>query len=236
MFAGRGPLSVFPMNAMAFLRSDPALERPDIQYYLVPNAMNPNGSATYLPTFHGYNIHWCGLRPESRGSVTLKSSNPFDAPRIAHNYLSTEGDQALNRYAFRLARELHAQPAFDEFRGEEVDPGPACTSDADIDGFMSKFISSHYHPVGTCKMGQEDKAVVDAKLKVHGLTDSRGRCLDHADACGGEHKRAHDHDRREGGRHCVERLRKGSRAEVQLWVIILLTLSLENKRTLVYVS
>jgi len=173
VLAGRGPLSVFPMNAMAFLRSDPALERPDIQYYLVPNAMNPNGSATYLPTFHGYNIHWCGLRPESRGSVTLRSTNPLDAPRIVHNYLSTRADQALNRYAFRLARELHAQRAFDEFRGEEVDPGPACTTDADIDGFMSKFISSHYHPVGTCKMGSDNKAVVDAKLKVHGLEGIR---------------------------------------------------------------
>ncbi len=167
--AGRGPLSVFPMNAMAFLRSDPALERPDIQYYLVPNAMNPNGSATYLPTFHGYNIHWCGLRPESRGAVTLKSSDPFDAPRIVHNYLSTRGDKALNRYAFRLARELHRQPAFDEFRGEEVDPGPACITDADIDAFMGRFISSHYHPVGTCKMGNDAQAVVDAKLRVRGL-------------------------------------------------------------------
>jgi choline dehydrogenase len=171
--AGRGPLSVFPMNAMAFLRSDPAIERPDIQYYLVPNAMNPNGSATYLPTFHGYNIHWCGLRPESRGRVELKSANPHDPPRITHNYLSTEQDRALNRYAFRLARALHAQPAFDEFRGEELDPGAACQSDAEIDAFMARFISSHYHPVGTCKMGQDDKAVVDARLRVHGLEGLR---------------------------------------------------------------
>lgn len=173
VLAGRGPLSVFPMNAMAFLRSDPALERPDIQYYLVPNAMNPNGSATYLPQFHGYNIHWCGLRPQSRGTVTLKSDNPHDAPRITHNYFSTEGDRALNRYAFRLARELHAQPAFDAFRGEELDPGPGCKTDADIDGFMSKFVSSHYHPVGTCKMGSDDASVVDAKLRVHGLEGIR---------------------------------------------------------------
>jgi choline dehydrogenase len=171
--AGRGPLSVFPMNAMAFLRSDPALERPDIQYYLVPNAMNPNGSATYLPSFHGYNIHWCGLRPESRGTVSLHSSDPAESPRIAHNYLSTKADKALNRYAFRLARKLHAQRAFTEFRGEELDPGSACTTDADIDAFMHKFISSHYHPVGTCKMGQDDNSVVDAKLRIHGLQGVR---------------------------------------------------------------
>ena len=173
VFAGRGPLSVFPMNAMAFLKSDKALERPDIQYYLVPNAMNPNGSSTYLPTYHGYNIHWCGLRPESRGSVSLRSSNPLDTPRIIHNYLTAKADQALNRYAFRLARELHSQQAFDEFRGEEVDPGLSCSTDADIDGFMAKFISSHYHPVGTCKMGHDDLSVVDDQLRVHGLDGLR---------------------------------------------------------------
>jgi choline dehydrogenase len=166
---GRGPLSVFPMNAMAFLKSDQALERPDIQYYLVPTAMNPNGSNDHWPGYHGYNIHWCDLRPESRGVVALNSANPLEAPRVTHNYLSTKADQALNRTAFRLARELHAQKAFDQFRGEEVEPGPACTSDADIDAFMGKFISSHYHPVGTCKMGSDDMAVVDASLRVHGL-------------------------------------------------------------------
>jgi choline dehydrogenase len=173
VFAGRGPLSVFPMNAMAFLRSDKALERPDIQYYLVPNAMNPNGSETYFPSYHGYNIHWCGLRPQSRGSVGLKSADPLDAPRISHNYLTARADQELNRYAFRLARELHRQKAFDPYRGEEVDPGPSCTTDDDIDAFMAKFISSHYHPVGTCKMGSDDSAVVDEELRIHGLEGLR---------------------------------------------------------------
>ena len=173
VFAGRGPLSVFPMNAMAFLKSDPALERPDIQYYLVPNAMNPNGSESYFPRHHGYNIHWCGLRPQSRGEVALRSSNPADLPRVTHNYLSTEDDRRLNRYAFRLARELHAQSAFDGVRGEELDPGAGCQSDDEIDAFMARFISSHYHPVGTCKMGEDDGAVVDSRLRVHGLQNLR---------------------------------------------------------------
>lgn len=173
VFAGRGPLSVFPMNAMAFLKSDPSMERPDIQYYLVPNAMNPNGSSTYLPTYHGYNIHWCGLRPASRGDVSLRSADPMAPPRVVHNYLSEESDRRLNRYAFRLARELHAQRAFDELRGEELDPGPACSSDADIDAFMSRFVSSHYHPVGTCRMGVDADAVVDPGLRVHGLDGLR---------------------------------------------------------------
>ena len=171
--AGRGPLSVFPMNAMAFLKSNEGLERPDIQYYLVPNAMNPNGSESYFPSYHGYNIHWCGLRPESRGKLRLKSANPGDLPRVTHNYLSAESDRVLNRYAFRLARELHAKPAFDPLRGEEIDPGKDCKTDADIDAFMAKFVSSHYHPVGTCKMGDDNNAVVDAELRVHGLKNLR---------------------------------------------------------------
>jgi choline dehydrogenase len=173
VFAGGGPLSVFPMNAMAFLKSRPGLERPDIQYYLVPNAMNRNGSESYFPSYHGYNIHWCALRPQSRGSVSLRSANPADPPRILNNFLKAEADKDLNRQAFRLARELHRQKAFDPYRGEEVDPGPSCTSDADIDAFMAEFISSHYHPVGTCKMGRDDLAVVDPELRVHGLEGLR---------------------------------------------------------------
>ena len=173
VFTRSGPLAIFPMNAMAFLKSDPALERPDIQYYLLPAAMNPNGSTDHLPRFHGYNIHWCGLRPESVGHVGLKSGEPFDDPVIVHNYFGTEGDRALNRYALRLARKLHAQPAFDAFRGEELDPGASCQSDRDIDDYAARYVSSHYHPVGTCKMGVDKAAVVDPQLKVHGLDGLR---------------------------------------------------------------
>jgi choline dehydrogenase len=75
---------------------------------------------------------------------------------------------ALNRHALRLARKLHAQPAFDEFRGDEPDPGSACSSDDEIDSYMSRFISSHYHPVGTCKMGIDDTAVTDPQPRVRG--------------------------------------------------------------------
>ncbi len=173
VFTRSGPLAIFPMNTMAFLKSDPALERPDIQYYLLPAAMNSNGSTDHLPRFHGYNIHWCGLRPQSIGQVALRSSDPLDSPVIAHNYLSAPADKALNRYAFRLARKLHSQTAFDEFRGQELDPGPACQTDSEIDAFASRFVSSHYHPVGTCKMGTDETAVVDPHLRVHGLQGLR---------------------------------------------------------------
>jgi len=173
LFTGGGPLSVFPMNCMAFLKSDARLERPDIQYYLVPTAVNPNGSHDPWPRYHGYNIHWCALRPESQGHVGLRSDNPFDAPRIVNNYLVEQKDRELNRYALRLAREIHRQPAFDALRGDEVEPGHACQSDTEIDAYMSRYISSHYHPVGTCKMGQDDAAVVDSRLRVHGVKGLR---------------------------------------------------------------
>ena len=173
-FAGRGPLSVFPMNAMAFLKSRPGLERPDIQYYLVPIAMNRNGSESYFPSYHGYNIHWCGLRPAvARGG---HARDPPTRPTRRASSTTTSRPRPTSRstaHAFRLARELHQQKAFDDFRGEEVDPGPSCQSDADIDGFMAQFVSSHYHPVGTCKMGVDDRAVVDPQLRVHGIDGLR---------------------------------------------------------------
>lgn len=90
------------------------------------------------------------------------------APVVVHNYLTAKSDKALNRNAFRLAEKLHAQTAFDEFRGEELDPGASCSSDDEIDSYLSR-ISSHYHPVGTCKMGTDEMAVVDPQLRVHGL-------------------------------------------------------------------
>lgn len=87
--------------------------------------------------------------------------------------MSIDRAVGINRYAIRLARELHAQSAFGELRGGEVDPGPDCRSDTDIDAFMSKFVSSHYHPVGTCKMGTDDTSVVDAELRIRGLEGIR---------------------------------------------------------------
>ncbi len=168
-----GPLSVFPMNVMAFLRSDTSLERPDLQFYLVPSAMNPNHEKDPWPKFHGYSIHWCDLHPESRGEVELRSSNPEDAPRIFHNYLAAERDRIINRRAFEIARDLHSQPAFDGVRGEELVPGPDIKSDSELDTATAAYCSSHYHPVGTCKMGQDELAVVDERLKVRGLEGLR---------------------------------------------------------------
>ena len=173
VLTGGGPLSVFPMNVMAFIKSDAALERPDIQFYFVPSAVNPAKSGDPWPHFHGYSLHWCPLRPESRGHLELASPDLADPPRIFHNYLGSERDRSLNRTAFRIARELHAQAAFDRFRGEELVPGPEKVTDRDLDAATADYFSTHYHPVGTCKMGHDAMSVVDDQLRVLGVKGLR---------------------------------------------------------------
>ena len=173
LLARSGPLSVFPTNVKAFIRSDRALERPDLQLMLSPLALSPDSTSPYVPKYHGYSVQWCVLRPHSVGHVTLRSADPLDTPVIVHNYLADAWDRRLNRAALRLAREILAQAAFDPFRGPEIEPGPACTSDADIDAYMIRLSAPHYHPAGSCKMGTDDRAVVDPSLRVHGIAGLR---------------------------------------------------------------
>ena len=173
VFLRRGPLTVFPMDAVAHLRSDPALERPDLQVYLCPMRVNPIREGSLWPRSHGFNLHWNLLRPESRGWVRLRSADPLAAPRIWHNYLATEGDRRLNRRALALCREIMADDAFAPFRGRETEPGPDCVDAAAIDAFMTQMPNSGYHPVGTCRMGTDEDAVVDPRLRVRGLAGLR---------------------------------------------------------------
>ena len=169
----RGPLTVFPMDAVAHLRSDPALERPDLQVYLCPMRVNPIREGSLWPREHGFNLHWNLLRPESRGRVSLRSADPLAPPRIWHNYLATEGDRRLNCRALEICREIMADEAFAPFRGRETEPGADCVTPADIDAFMIRMPNSGYHPVGTCRMGADEAAVVDPRLRVRGLSGLR---------------------------------------------------------------
>ena len=172
-FLRRGPLTVFPMDAVAHLRSDRALERPDIQIYLCPMRVNPIREGSLWPHSHGFNLHWNLLRPESRGRVWLRSADPLAPPRIWHNYLATEGDRRLNRRALEMCREIMADNAFAPFRGRETEPGTHCVDAAAIDEFMIRMPNSGYHPVGTCRMGADEDAVVDPRLRVRGLSGLR---------------------------------------------------------------
>jgi choline dehydrogenase len=169
----RGPLSVFPMNALAFLKSDPAEPRPDLEFLMFPVATDVQGNSGRYAAFNGYAITWGIMRPRSRGTVTLASSDPFAKPVIRHNYLTDPHDIAVNNHGFRIARELNAARAFDRFRGEEVDPGPRCETEEQISAYNRKIMATHYHPSGSCRMGVDAMAVVDPKLRVHGLKGLR---------------------------------------------------------------
>ena len=168
-----GPLSVFPMNAVGFVRSDPAEPRPDIQFLFFPVTTDIQGGTDKYAAFSGYAITWGGMRPRSRGHVRLRSTDPTDPPLILHNYLTDPHDVAVNNAAFRIARDLHAQRAFDLFRGDEIDPGPGVQSEADIAAYNRRTMGSNYHPAGTCRMGDDESAVVDAQLRVRGIEGLR---------------------------------------------------------------
>jgi len=126
-----------------------------------------------LSPHHGFAAHTNVIRPESRGSVRLASANPLDAPLIDQNYLAAESDRRLAREAVRVAREVFAQKAFDALRGEELEPGPSVQSDTDLDAFIRQKAEADYHSVGTCRMGQDELAVVDERLRVRGLEGLR---------------------------------------------------------------
>jgi choline dehydrogenase len=113
------------------------------------------------------------MRPTSRGYVRIKSANPKDAPTIVFNYMSTEQDRKEMRAAIRLTREVFMQKAFDRFRGEELSPGPAVQTDAEIDAHIRASAETAYHPSCSCRMGTDDMAVVDGQGRVHGVQNLR---------------------------------------------------------------
>jgi choline dehydrogenase len=172
---GSGALSHYPTEKMAFLKSDPRLDRPDLQFYFGPFLRPTVGSSVRSGAMqrHGYVISWCQLRPKCRGSVTLASCDPLSAPNVLHNYLGTEEDREIQRRAVAMAREFHKQTAFDVFRGDELEPGTLCRSQKEVDQYIRETCHTHFHPVGTTKMGQDDMAVVDNKLRVHGVENLR---------------------------------------------------------------
>ncbi|MFO1352612.1 MAG: choline dehydrogenase [Gammaproteobacteria bacterium] len=158
-------------EAGGFIKSQPGVEQPDLQYHFLPIAMNYDGS--HAQSTHGFQAHVGPMRPTSAGYIALRSSNPADPPAILFNYLRTEGDRREMRAAVRLTREIFARPAFDPYRGAELAPGSTVQTDADIDAFVRAHAESAYHPSCSCKMGEDVLAVVDGNMRVHGVENLR---------------------------------------------------------------
>ncbi|MGB6119825.1 MAG: choline dehydrogenase [Mesorhizobium sp.] len=160
-------------EAAAFVRSKAGVDYPDIQYHFIPAAVRYDGKAA--ANSHGFQAHVGPMRSKSRGSVTLRSGDPKDRPKILFNYMSHPDDWADFRHSIRLTREIFGQAAFDIYRGREISPGSQVQTDEELDDFIRTHAESAYHPCGTCRMGRADDAmsVVDPELKVIGVDSLR---------------------------------------------------------------
>jgi len=159
------------LHAGAFLKTRGELDRSDIQLHLVNAVMMDH--ARVKADRDGFTIHACQLRPESRGTVRLASRNPFDAPLIDPNYLDSDVDRRTMRDAVRVVRHICEQDALNLYRGPEMRPGAEVRTDAEIDAWVRRTAETIYHPVGTVRMGVDDKAPVDPELRVRGIDSLR---------------------------------------------------------------
>ncbi|SIT56678.1 Alcohol dehydrogenase (acceptor) [Mesorhizobium prunaredense] len=173
-----GPLSLSMNNAGGFFRTDPTISRPNMQlYFQAFSTVIPKSGERPILTpdpWRGFSIGLSNCRPSSRGEIMIRSANPRDYPKIAANAFSTEADVAEMLAAVKFVRKIAAMPAMAEIIEEEVLPGPSITSDADLIQDFRKRSGTVYHPVSTCRMGPDAAAaVVDARLRVHGLAGLR---------------------------------------------------------------
>jgi choline dehydrogenase len=167
----KGPSTTPGLEALAFVKSSPEVSDPDLQYHFVMALYNDHGRE--IVQRHGFMSYFNLSRPESRGTITLRSADPLAHPLIDPNYLSAENDIRVLRAGLKISRDVVGQSAFDPFRGAEMMPGPEVRSDAEIDAFIRQNSETLYHPVGTCKMGHDAEAVVDDQLRVHGVQGLR---------------------------------------------------------------
>lgn len=168
-----GPGASNQFESAAFIRSRAGVEYPDIQYHFLPIAVRYDGQAA--AEGHGFQAHVGPMRSPSRGSVTLRSSDPAEAPKILFNYMSREKDWEDFRRCIRLTREIFAQEAFAQFVRHEIQPGTGVQSDDALNAFIKDNVESAYHPCGTCKMGDatDPMAVVDPECRVIGVSGLR---------------------------------------------------------------
>ncbi|WP_299490616.1 GMC family oxidoreductase N-terminal domain-containing protein [uncultured Shewanella sp.] len=164
-----GPLAMAPSQLGAFFRSNDSVTRPDLEFHIQP--MTADKLGTRLHTFPGLTASVCHLRPHSRGSVHIHSSNPLSMPDINPNYLSAQYDKQVAIDAVRLTRKIASEQALAHYFPEELKPGKALVDDTAILRAIGDISTTIFHPVGTCRMGDspQDGAVVSPRLNVHGM-------------------------------------------------------------------
>jgi len=163
----RGPLTMAPSQLGAFAKSGPDKDTADLEYHVQPLSLDKFGEP--LHPFPAFTASVCNLRPTSRGHVRLKSADPAAAPAIQPNYLSTAEDKRIAAEAIRLTRRIVAAPALRRFRPEEFRPGPEFDSEQQLVEAAGRIGTTIFHPTGTCRMGADPGAVVDARLRLNGL-------------------------------------------------------------------
>jgi len=156
-----------------FIKSKPNLTRPDLQLHFIPAAFDDHGRDLKMLLNYGVSLHTCLLRPKSRGSVSLYGNNASLHPKITLNMLSHEDDKKDMIQAVKIARAILAQPPLSDNNSQEIFPGTNTQSDEEILEFLKNKANTIYHPVGTCKMGNDELAVVDSELRVHGVKNLR---------------------------------------------------------------
>jgi choline dehydrogenase-like flavoprotein len=167
----RGLLTTNFAEAGGFIKSQPQEATPDLQFHFVVGKLIDHGRKTVFG--HGYSCHVCLLRPVSRGSLKLASKEPAQPPLIDPNFLGEREDMDTLVRGFKLMRGILAQPALAGYKGQELPISAKAQTDAQIEDFIRERADTIYHPVGTCRMGHDAMAVVDAELRVHGVQGLR---------------------------------------------------------------
>ena len=166
-----GPMSMAPSQLGAFAKSDDSRETPNLQYHVQPLTLPKFGEP--LDPFPAFTASVCNVRPTSRGHVRITSPDANEHPTIDPNYLATEDDRRVAADSIRLTRAIISKPALQRYRPEEFRPGPEITSDEELAKAAGEISTTIFHPVGTARMGTDDRAVVDPSLRVRGLDGLR---------------------------------------------------------------
>ena len=171
LLTGGGPAAHHGIEAVAFVKTRPEAIASELQYHFIMIMYEDHGRKI-IPE-HGIMPYFNIARPKSRGNIRINSTDPSKHPTIQPNYFDDPDDLRVMREGIKITRDILSQRAFDPYRADEYAPGKDVRTDQEIDDFVRANTESIYHPVGTCKMGSDDMAVVDDRLRVHGVEGLR---------------------------------------------------------------